>query len=63
MEQQGQDQLTLDELWRAAELAERMVQAAKKGLLRPENDRENELILKALLMFDAQFDHELTEND
>jgi len=55
--------MTEEELWRAAELAERLVQAAKKGLLCPENDRENELILKALLMFDAQFGHELTEND
>ena len=39
------------------------MQAAKKGLLRPENDRENELILKALLMFDAQFDHEFDEQN
>lgn len=59
----NESELTADELWRAAELAERLVQAAKKGLLQPENDCENELILKALLIFDAQFDHEFNEQN
>ena len=50
--------MTEDEIWEAAQLAERLLRAAEAGLVKPEDDRDNAILLKAIRIFDAKFEHE-----
>jgi hypothetical protein len=52
-----------DDLWEAVQLADRLVTAALQGHIKPEEDKENEILLRALLLFNAKFDHELEPDD
>ncbi len=52
-----------DDLWEAVQLADRLVAAAMQGHIKPEEDKENEILLRALLLFNAKFDHELEPDE
>jgi len=52
-----------DDLWEAVQLADRLVTAALQGKIKPEEDRENEILLRALLLFNAKFDRELEPDE
>lgn len=52
-----------DQLWEAVQLAERLAAAAAEGLVRPEEDRENAVLLRALQIFEAKLEHELDPDD
>lgn len=55
--------MTPDELLRSAELAEMLLKAKNKRLIDRDANAENELILKACLMFDTTINFELSTND
>ena len=52
-----------DQLWEAVQLAERLASAVAEGLVRPEEDRENAALLRALQIFEAKIEHELDDDD
>lgn len=52
-----------DDLWKAVQLADRLVAAANHGEVKPGEDKENDILLRALLLFDAKLEHELDIDD
>ena len=55
--------MTPDEMLEALNLALRLKEATRRGLVRAEEDRENSIILKAMELFSAEFNWELDRDD
>ena len=55
--------MTPDEMLEALNLALRLKEATRRGLVRTEQDHENSIILKAMELFSAEFNWELDRDD
>jgi hypothetical protein len=55
--------MTPDEMLEALNLALRLKEATRRGLVRAEEDHENSILLKAMELFSAEFNWELDRDD
>jgi hypothetical protein len=52
-----------DDLWEAVQLADRLTEAAKLGHVKPEEDKLNAILLRALQIFEGKLEHETEPDD
>jgi hypothetical protein len=55
--------MTPDEMLEALNLALRLKEATRRGLVQPDEDQENSILLKAMEIFSAEFNWELDKDD